>query len=157
MNEDVELIQQQCPDTPFSTELSEPQLRAARMIAMGEPYNDISSQLGIDRTTIYRWRKLPEFSTEVKRLVEAATLEGRKRVVRDVSEINDVILGTLLDVAQNDSSGGARVSAARALTELVERAEDRAQYAQHDVMRDQSVEIRGLLEDIRAEQNQSDQ
>ena len=138
-----------------TSELAEPQLRAARMIAMGEPYNDIASELGLDRTTIYRWRKLLVFSTEVKRLVEAATLEGRNRVVRDVSEINDVILGTLLDVAQNDSSGGARVSAARALTELVERAEDRAQRAEYNVMRDQSVEIRGLLEDIRAEQSRS--
>lgn len=137
-----------------TSELTEPQLRAARMIAMGEPYSDIASELGIDRTTIYRWRKLLVFSAEVKRLVEAATLEGRNRVIRDVSEINDVILGTLLDVAQNDSSGGARVSAARALTELVERAEDRAQCAEYNVMRDQSVEIRGLLEEIRTEQRQ---
>ena len=152
MNEDVELIPQQCLEEPSGTELSEPQLRAARMIAMGEPYNDISSQLGIDRTTIYRWRKLPVFSAEVKRLVEAATLEGRNRVIRDVSEINDVVLTTLLDVAQNDASGSARVSAARALTDLVERAEERTKRDQFDVMQDQSGEIKAILADIRAEQ-----
>ena len=136
-----------------SNELSEPQLRAARMIAMGEVYNDIASQLDIDRTTIYRWRKQTAFMDELSRLSRRASEESCEHLVRDISEINDIILGTLLDVAQNDGSGGARVSAARALTELVERAEDRAQRAEYDVMRDQSGEIRGLLEEIRAEQS----
>ena len=133
-------------------ELTEPQLRAARMIAMGESYNDIAVQLGIDRTTIYRWRKLPRFSEEVKALIDTATQEGRNRVVRDINDINDVVLSTLLDVAQNDASGSARVSAARALTDLVEKAEERAREANYDVMKDQSAEIRLLLEDIRANQ-----
>jgi len=133
-------------------ELNEPQLRAARMIAMGDSYKDISAQLGIDRSTIYRWRSLRHFSTEVSRLVDTAMEEGRERVVRDVSEINDVILSTLLDVAQHDASGGARVSAARALTDLVDRAEERAKMAGVDVMRDQSEDIKGLLEAIREEQ-----
>ena len=131
-------------------ELSEPQLRAARMIAMGEAYNDIASQLEIDRTTIYRWRKQLQFASEVARLIDTATQEGRNRVVRDVSEINDVVLSTLLDVAQNDASGSARVSAARALTDLVDKAEERAKQVDYDVMRDQSGEIKALLEDIRA-------
>ena len=133
-------------------ELTEPQLRAARMIAMGDPYNTIASELGIDRTTVYRWRKLPVFSAEVKRLVEAATLAGRNRVIRDVAEINEVILSTLLDVAQHDASGSARVSAARALTDLVTRAEERAKDDQFDVMQDQSNEIKAILEDLRAGQ-----
>ena len=134
-------------------ELTEPQLRAARMIAMGEAYNDIASQLDIDRTTIYRWRKLPLFAAEVKQLIESASQEGRNRIVRDISEINDVVLSTLLDVAQNDASGSARVSASRALTDLVEKAEDRAKHVDYDVMRDQSGEIKALLEDIRARSN----
>ena len=86
-------------------ELTEPQLRAARMIAMGESYNDIASQLDIDPTTIYRWRKQPISAAEVKQLIETASEEGRNRVVRDISEINDVVLGTLLDVSQKDASG----------------------------------------------------
>lgn len=142
-------------ETSKSTELpdlNEPQLRAARMIAMGDSYKDISAQLGIDRSTIYRWRNLQHFSAEVSRLVDTAMEEGRERVVRDVSEINDVILSTLLDVAQHDVSGGARVSAARALTDLVDRAEERAKTAGVDVMRDQSEDIKGLLEAIREEQ-----
>ena len=132
--------------------LTEPQLRAARLISMGEAYNDIATELDIDRVTIYRWRKQPEFAEELSRLTQKASPENSEHLVRDISEINDVILGTLLDVAQNDASGGARVSAARALTELVDRAEERAQRAQHDVMRDQSADIKALLENIRSVQ-----
>ncbi len=133
-------------------DLTEIQLRAARLLAMGESYRNISHQLGVDRTTIYRWRKQPKFSVELARLSEAATAEGRDRVVRNVSEINDIILSTLVDVAENDSSGSARVSAARVLVDMVERAEDRASQIDHDVMKDQSGEIRLLLEEIREQQ-----
>ena len=35
-------------------------------------------------------------------LVESVKEESRVRVVRDISEIKDIILDTLLDVAQND-------------------------------------------------------
>ena len=54
--------------------------------------------------------------------------------------------------AQNDGSGSARVSAATALTDLVERAEDRASGAEYDLMQDQSTEIKTILEDIRSKQ-----
>lgn len=133
-------------------ELTEIQLRAARLMAMGESYKHISEQLDIDRTTIYRWRKLPTFAAELSQLTEAAMAEGRDRVVRDVSDINDIILSTLVDVAENDTSGSARVSAARVLVDMVERAEERAAQVDHDVMKDQSGEIRLLLEEIRAQQ-----
>ena len=133
-------------------ELTEVQLRAARLLAMGESYKNISTQLGVDRTTIYRWRKLPPFSAELSKLTGAAMAEGRDRVVRDVTEINDIILSTLVDVAENDTSGSARVSAARVLVEMVERAEERAAQTDHDVMKDQSTEIRLLLEEIKGQQ-----
>ncbi len=78
--------------------------------------------------------------------------EGRERIVRDVSDINDIILSTLVDVAENDASGSARVSATRVLVDMVERADERASQATHDVMKDQSGEIRLLLEEIKAQQ-----
>lgn len=131
--------------------LSEPQIRAARMMAMGIPYNEIAFSVGIDRTTIFRWRKTKPFKEELTRLNSAASQASEKRVVRDVAEINDVILTTLLDVAENDVSGAARVSAARVLSGLVERAEERASRQNHDVMRDQSSEIRELLLELRSE------
>ena len=137
-------------DVELNTAIDEVQLRAARMIVMGVPYNDIAEQINVDRVTLYRWRKQAAFADELSRLTQEASQENREHLVRDISEINDIILGTLLDVAQNDASGGARVSAARALTELVDRAEERAKRTQYDVMRDQSGDIRALLEDIKA-------
>jgi transposase-like protein len=134
-------------------ELTEIQLRAARLMAMGESYKHISEQLDIDRTTIYRWRQLPAFSAELSQLTDAATAEGRDRVVRDVSEINDIVLSTLVDVAENDASGSARVSAARVLVDMIERAEERARQTSHNIMKDHSGEIRLLLQEIKAQQS----
>jgi transposase-like protein len=124
--------------------LTEVQLRATRKIAMGIGFDEIASELSINRATLYRWRKLPHFAYEVTHLVDAVKEESRERVVRDVSEINDIVLSTLLDVAQNDSSGSARVSAARALTEMVQKAGERT--SDNDVMKDQSSEIKALLQ-----------
>ena len=125
-------------------ELTETQLTAARMTAMGVSYGEIASKLDVNRTTVYRWRKLPEFSTEVSALVDTVKKENRERVVRDISYIKDIVLDTLLDVAQNDVSGSARVAAARVLTEMMQKAEERS--SQNDVMRDQSGEIKDLLQ-----------
>lgn len=132
------------------TELTEIQLKAARMTAMGISYGEIASKLDINRTTVYRWRKLPEFSAEVSALVDTVKKENRERVVRDISDIKDIVLDTLLDVAQYDVSGSARVAAARVLTEMMQKAEERSN--QNDVMRDQSDEIKDLLQLIHSEQ-----
>jgi len=118
------------------------------MTAMGISFREIAAELDINRTTVYRWRKLPPFSEEVSRLVDAAKEESTDRVVRDISEIKDIVLSTLLDVAQYDDSGSARVSAARVLTEMVQKAEERS--SSNNVMRDQSEEIKGLPQSISA-------
>lgn len=133
-----------------TTELTELQLRAARMIAMGISFNEIATELNINRTTIYRWRQFHQFATEVSRLANTAREKCRERVIQDISEIKDIVMNTLIDVALNDSSGSARVSAARALTEMIQKAEDRSD--QTDVMRDQSEEIKRLLQLIQGEQ-----
>jgi transposase-like protein len=133
----------------IDTELSEAQLRAARLIAMGMGYKDVAGELDINRTTLYRWRKSSAFTDEVSRLMESACEGVRERVVRDVAEVKDLVLDTLIDVARNSTQDSARVSAARTLGEYMERAEERAKQNQDDVMRDQSGEIKAILEHIR--------
>jgi transposase-like protein len=131
--------------------LSEAQLRAARLIAMGMGYKEVASDLGVNRTTLYRWRKSPAFSDEVSRLIASAREGVRERVVRDVAEVKDLVLDTLIDVARNSTQDSARVAAARTLGEYMERAEERARQTQDDVMRDQSGEIKAILEHIHIE------
>jgi len=135
------------------SELSEAQLRAARLIAMGMGYKEVASELDVNRTTLYRWRQSPAFSDEVSRLMESAREGVRERVVRDVAEVKDLVLDTLIDVARNSTQDSARVSAARTLGEYMERAEERAKQNQDNVMRDQSGEIKAILEHIRQDQS----
>lgn len=125
------------------TGMSKLQLDAARMIAMGISFNEIAEELQVHRSTVYRWRQLPYFASEVTRLADAAQQESHERMIKDITEVKDIILGTLLDVAQNDASGSARVSAARVLNEMVTKAEDT--YGVENVMQDQSEEIKGML------------
>ena len=74
------------------TDLTEAQLRAARLIAMGMGYKAVARELEIDRTSLWRWRKSSVFMDEVSRLMESAREETRERVVRDVSEVQDLVL-----------------------------------------------------------------
>ena len=106
--------------------LSEAQLRAARLIAMGMGYKDVATELGVNRTTLYRWRRSPAFSEQVSRLMSSAREGVRERVIRDVAEVKDLVLDTLIDVARNSTQDSARVAAARTLGEFMERAEERA-------------------------------
>ncbi len=126
------------------------QREALRLMALGMPYKEIYSKLGVDRTTVYRWRRLPEFAAELSRIAEVVKAESTEKVIRDIGEIQDIVLDTLLDVAQHDVSGGARVAAARVLTEMMEKAEARSN--QGNIMQDQSEEIKGLLQLIQQEQ-----
>ena len=148
----MDLVKTELTAKPLPDGLTEAQLRAARLIAMGMGYKGVAGELGIDRITLYRWRKMPAFISEVSGLLESAREETRERVVRDVSEVQDLVLDTLIDVARNDSSGSARVSAARTLKEYMDQAEERAKDAENDLMADKSGEIRAILEHIRKEQ-----
>ena len=81
----------------------------------------------------------------------SAREEVQERVIRDVAEVKDLVLDTLIDVARNSTRGSRlRVAAARTLGEFMERAEERARHNENDVMRDQSGEIKAILEHIRS-------
>ena len=129
--------------------LTETQINVARKIAMGINFDDIAQEFGINRSTIYRWRKLDHFNDEIVRLLVAAKTQSSDRIIRDIEEIKDVVLGSLIDVAQYDSSGSVRVSAVKVLADMIETAEHRIK--NNNVMQDQSREIKKLLQQIQAD------
>jgi len=48
--------------------LSPRQLAAARALAAGKRVCDVAAQLPVNRTTLLRWRKIPEFDEELRRI-----------------------------------------------------------------------------------------
>lgn len=129
------------------SQLTEKQNQAARLIALGFDYTDISKEIGVGRATLYRWRKKTEFDCLVSELLTASQQQNHQALIRDIDQINELVLSTLQDVAINDSSGSARVAAAKALSDLVVRAEERAS-EKDSVMIDQSSEIKKLIAKI---------
>ena len=45
-------------------------MKAIALLVGGRTYAQAASELGVDRTTIFRWRREPEFSGELKRRLE---------------------------------------------------------------------------------------
>jgi hypothetical protein len=47
-------------------------LRAARLLVAGQTTTAIAASLAIDRHTLARWKRLPEFQREIRRLIDSA-------------------------------------------------------------------------------------
>jgi hypothetical protein len=50
--------------------LSARQLAAARLLAAGRTVPGAAAELGVDRSTVWRWQRDPAFSDELRRLHE---------------------------------------------------------------------------------------
>jgi len=131
--------------------LTEVQLKAASLLAMGLTTVGAAHECGTSRSTLHLWRKNPAFAAQLDTLLAEAKDAVQETISNDIVQIKDVVLGVLLDVAKNDRSGSARVAAARTLGEYVERHEERAKHADDDLMADKSGEIKAILEHIRNE------
>jgi hypothetical protein len=57
-------------DATIGSELSPRQLAAARMIARGRTPADVAQELGMTRQGLWKWRRMPHFAREVRRLHE---------------------------------------------------------------------------------------
>lgn len=55
-------------EPPVPSPLSPRQLAAARALAAGKRVGDVAAALPVNRTTLLRWRKLPEFDEELRRI-----------------------------------------------------------------------------------------
>jgi len=88
--------------------LSGPQLIAIGLLLAGRPYADVAREVGIDTSTLYRWRQEPAFEAELRsqfELMHAATRYGLFSLATDaISALRTALKG------QNET---ARVSAAQ--------------------------------------------
>src|SRR5438045_2035186 len=57
-------------DTTDNLDLSPRQLAAARLIAGGRRPGEVARRLGMTRQGLWKWRRLPQFAREVRRLHE---------------------------------------------------------------------------------------
>ena len=55
-------------DAAAAAELTARQLAAARLLATGRKPSDVAAELGITRMGLWKWRRLPGFATELRRL-----------------------------------------------------------------------------------------
>lgn len=59
------------------SKVSTKQLKAIELIMSGSSNADISSELGIDRSTLYRWKQDPEFIVEMNKRINEFNEQAR--------------------------------------------------------------------------------
>lgn len=59
------------------TNLSPNQIKAIELLLTGKSNNDIAFELGIDRSTLYRWKQEPEFIVEMNKQINEYTEQAR--------------------------------------------------------------------------------
>lgn len=73
------------------------QERVAALLACGRPVADISREVGVQTSTIYEWRKTPEFAAHFKRLQREVVREIRGQLSEmagsAISTISEIIGG----------------------------------------------------------------
>lgn len=73
------------------------QERVAALLACGRPVADISREVGVQTSTIYEWRKTPEFAAHFKRLQREVVREIRGQLSEmagsAISTISEIIDG----------------------------------------------------------------
>jgi hypothetical protein len=96
------------PATDAQGELSPAKFAAIGLLLAGRPYADVAREVGIDTTTLYRWREEPAFAAE---LLSQFALMREATVFGLFSLASDSI--TALRSALKSQNETARVSAAR--------------------------------------------
>lgn len=108
MSQDVS----KCPVS--ENELSEAQESAAAMLAVGKRQQDVAQALGIDRRTLFRWRRERAF----KRALNA----GRRELWSSASDRIRAMLGQSVDVLEQQLGDRYIPSRVRAATTILRLA-----------------------------------
>ena len=91
-----------------SIKLHTRQINAARMVAWGRSGKDIEKLLGINRNTLARWKKIPEFTIECEKVIQQQYEEMCYRM-RDIALSSVEAVWSEL---QNRSEGSQRLQVA---------------------------------------------
>jgi len=91
------------------------QINAARMVAWGRSEKDIEKLLDIDRKTLYRWKKIPEFTIECEKV-------GQQQYEEMCYRMQDIVMSSVEAIwseLQNRSKGSQRVQVAMNMLRLL--------------------------------------
>jgi hypothetical protein len=88
--------------------LDERQIKCAELISKGIPIVDIPVQVGVNRSTIYEWKKLEEFNAEVDRLQQEFISSARGRLRAAAIPAAD----KLIDLLKNSKYEKTKLAAA---------------------------------------------
>jgi transposase-like protein len=102
-------------ETNFKDDLDEKQERALEMIILGERDVDIAATLGINRTTIYRWRK---YDVQFMRALDERQALMREMAQNGLLELTEGALEAVRE-ALKDKDNRVRLQAARLVLDLL--------------------------------------
>lgn len=106
--------------------LNEKQIRAAKEYAEGQKPTDIAKNVGVSRTTFYKWLENGEFTSEVDRYLQEIKTSAEKNMVGKVENY----IRALEDIA---FTGKSEKNRADALTYLLDRVLGRATTKVQDI------------------------
>jgi hypothetical protein len=96
-------------DSPSDESLTAKQLAAVGLLAAGKAYTDVAAELGVDRKTVWSWRRDPAFAAAL-----SAELEDLREAIQTrVLALADKALNALEQTLDSGDSDSARVAAAR--------------------------------------------
>jgi transposase-like protein len=102
-------------ETNFKDDLDEKQERALEMIILGEKDVEIAATLGINRTTIYRWRK---YDMQFMRALDERQALMREMAQNGLLELTEGALEAVRE-ALKDKDNRVRLQAARLVLDLL--------------------------------------
>jgi hypothetical protein len=94
-------------------DLTKVQVTALSMLSSGEGVQATATAVGVSRTVLWRWSKLPAFQ-EALEAIRKARIEAAGHAI---AEAQEAAVEALLDVARNGQNEPARVNAAKTILE----------------------------------------
>lgn len=130
-------------ETNLTDDLDEKQERALEMIILGEKDVEIATALGINRTTIYRWRK---YDVQFMRALDERQALMREMAQNGLLELMDTALETVKEALSNGDTR-TRLQAARMVLDMlnVKKQEERKEPSVIDLLYEALIGVEDKL------------